>query len=127
MSEREKIQKFWALNKFVVMEHSQEGFIQSREYLKDAELSYDVFENFIKSILKEPVDKKNALKSVFQVWELVKKHASEEEKDKMMNFIIDYKKNKVTLGQVKEKLHSLCKTYNVSQILDSNYFNSILS
>lgn len=127
MSEREKIIKYWALNKYVVMERSQEGFIQSREFLKDSDLKYDEFEKFVRDILRKPADKESALKSLFQVWELVKKYASQEEKDKMLGFIIDYKKNRVTLKDVKKKLHHLCELYNVSQLLESNYFNNVLT
>ncbi|GEM_PF-4624157 len=125
MSEKERIIELWAKNKYAVMEHSHEGFIESREYLKNTRGSYEEFEGIIKGIIRQPVDKENALKSLFQVWEMVKKHASPEEKDEMMDGILDYKRNKMSLHEIKEKLYQFCRTHGIDSLTSTEYFSAI--
>lgn len=117
-------EKEWSRYKYLVLEKSQNAYLEIRNLLKDKEhFSVLGFYKLIDDALLLKEDKGSQINAFEHVWGYFKKQASDKEKNIYKQLLADYKKGTIDRQKVKNYLKKLAIKYHESYLLNSYYFN----
>lgn len=118
------LEKDWSKYKYSVLEHSNLHYNQIRELLKDKKV-YPViqFYNLIEEALDIEETTGSTTNAFLHVWGYFKSISSEDEKNKFIKLVEDYKENKKSKETVKKFLLKMALKYKEPYLLNSYYFH----
>ncbi|OCA98428.1 UV DNA damage repair endonuclease UvsE [Clostridium beijerinckii] len=118
-----KLEEEWGRYKYKVLENSSSNYLEIRKLLKDKTQYPAVkFYNYIEDSMEEEITIGNSINTALHVWGYFKNLADDKEKMNFLKSIEDYKKGKVSIKLIKNKLFKMAVKYNELYLLNSYYF-----
>ncbi|WP_271811203.1 UV DNA damage repair endonuclease UvsE [Clostridium beijerinckii] len=122
-SKIKKLEEEWGRYKYKVLENSPSNYLEIRKLLKDKTQYPAVkFYNYIEDAMEEEITIGNSINTALHVWGYFKNLADDKEKMNFLKSIEDFKKGKVSIKLIKNKLFKMAVKYNESYLLNSYYF-----
>lgn len=118
-----KLEEEWSKYKYTILENSPRIYLEIRNLLKNKkEYPAVQFYNYIDEAMKEEVTIGNAENAALHVWGYFKNIVDIKEKESFLKSIDNYKKGKVSINVIKNKLLKMAVKYNEKYLKNSYYF-----
>lgn len=118
-----KLEEEWSKYKYTILENSPRIYLEIRNLLKNKK-QYPVvqFYNYIDEAMKEEVTIGNAENAALHVWGYFKNIVDTKEKESFLKSMDNYKKGKVSINVIKNKLLKMTVKHNEKYLKNSYYF-----
>lgn len=121
MKERQRIEKSWRENKYLVMYHHQNSYNAIRELLK-SEIDYSAYEDLLNKALEQVPTHGSKMNAYQHVYGYFKKVAQPEEKEKVLYLINQLETEEKRLN---DYLYELARKYDMNYLLESTLLNNL--
>ena len=118
---------FQAMNKFMIMAHSQEQLqvlgriVASNKKIKLSEILIE-YENHLKVALESKPTIKTHSNVLLHIFGFFSKEFSTLEKDKFFDLLQNYKSEKITIGKILAEIHPIVYRFNKTYLASQTYF-----
>lgn len=118
-----KLEEEWSKYKYTILENSPRIYLEIRNLLKNKkEYPAVQFYNYIDEAMKEEVTIGNSENAALHVWGYFKNIVDTKEKESFLKSMDNYKKGKVSINVIKNKLLKMTVKYNEKYLKNSYYF-----
>lgn len=120
--EKKEAEKLWAKNKYLVLSKSHAYYLKIRDYLKRDDANREGVERFIEKAMALDESKKDVINAYQHIWGYFKDEAGEENKEKFLGLIDDYKNDKIPKEEVLQFLKQLLEKFPYPYLKNSKIF-----
>mgnify|MGYP002711920789 FL=1 len=120
--QRRKAEVLWAKNKYLVLSKSHAYYLKIRNYLKRDDANILGVEKFIAEAIALDESKKDVINAYHHIWGYFKDQAGEENKEKFLALLNDYKNDRIQKGIILAFLKELLEKYPNDYLENSTIF-----